>query len=152
METREQREAILSSRVSQLRAKAAAKEAQADKIYGSVNNDPAFWTQPAYGNAGGRSFSSQRERERERIRKAGAIAEEAKNIRQRAEAMEARGAVMAGDAEAKREEKVASTDVKVGQVVKTIYGDREVIKVNKKTVLVAGSTGTISVPKHLINL
>jgi len=149
--TREERQAKIDKRVAELREQAAKKEAQANRLRGNVNDDPAFWTQPAYGNAAGRSFARNRERERSKIIKAGQIAEEAKKLRDMAEAMEARGAVMAGDAEAERQAKIASTDVAVGQIVDTtFYGRRKVLKVNQKTVLVEGAFGPLKVEKHFI--
>lgn len=150
-ETREARQSQVDKRVADLRARADAKEAEAKRLRGSVNDDPAFWTQPAYGNAAGRSFARQRDRDRNRIIKAGVIAAEAKELRERADAFEARGAVMAGDAAAAREAKIAAATVTVGQVVNTVhYGPRKVLKVNKKTVLVEGSFGPLKVEKQFI--
>lgn len=150
-ETREERQAKLTARVAELRARADAKEAEAKRIRGSVNDDPAFWTQPAYSNAAGRSFARSRERERNRIVKAGEIAAEAKRLRDQADAMETKGAVMAGDAAAERAAQIASTEVQVGQIVNTIhFGPRKVLKVNAKTVLVEGSFGPLKVEKHFI--
>jgi hypothetical protein len=151
METREQRQAAVDARVAELRARADAKEAEANRLRGSVNADPAFWTQPAYSNAAGRSFARNRDRERGRIIKAGEIAAEAKELRDRANTMEARGAVMAGDADAERAAKAAAIEVRVGQIVNTIhYGPRKVLKVNTKTILVEGSFGPLKVEKHFI--
>lgn len=149
METREERQAKLNARVAELRARADSKEAEANRIRGSVNSDSAFWTQPAYGNAAGRSFARNRDRERSRIIKAGEIAAEAKALRDGADAMEVRGVRMAGDAAAEREEAMAAADFMVGQLVKTIYGVRSVVKVNTKTILIEGSFGPIRVEKHL---
>lgn len=151
METREERQAKIDARVAELRAQADRKEAEANRIRGAVNDDPAFWTQPAYGNAAGRSFARSRDRERSRIIKAGEIAAEAKALREQADAMKKRGAVMAGDAAAEREAKIAATEVQVGQIVNTIhFGPRKVLKVNKKSVLVEGSFGPLKVEKHFI--
>lgn len=151
MKTREQRQAKLEAKVAELRARADAKDAEANRIRGNVNDDPAFWTQPAYGNAAGRAFARSRDRERARVVKADELAAEAKALRDRADDMEKRGAVMAGDAAAEREAQIASVEVKVGQVVNTIhFGPRKVLKVNKKTVLVEGSFGPLKVEKHFI--
>lgn len=150
-ETRAERQRDLNKRVAELRARADAKEAEANRLRGSVNDDPAFWTQPAYSNAAGRSFARQRDRERNRIVKAGAIAAEAKELRERAGTLETRGAVMAGDAAAAREARVAAITVTVGQVVNTVhYGPRKVLKVNKKTVLVEGSFGPLKIEKQFL--
>lgn len=150
-DTREERQAKIVARVADLRSQADAKDAEAKRVRGAVNDDPAFWTQPAYSNAAGRSFSRQRDRERNRILKAGELAAEATELRSRADAMERKGAVMAGDAARERQAKIAATDVCVGQTVQTIhYGARKVLKVNQKTVLVEGSFGPIKVEKHFI--
>lgn len=151
MDIRAERQAKLEARAAELLAKADAKEAEANRVRGSVNQDPAFWTQPAYSNAAGRSFARSRDRERARIIKACEIAAEAKELRDRANSMQKRGAVVAGDAAAEREEKIASIEVQVGQVIKTVhYGLRTVLKVNKKTVLVDGGFGPLKVEKQFI--
>ena len=63
--------------------------------------------------------------------------------------MEARGARMAGDAAAEREETIAAADFAVGQMVRTLYGVRKVVKVNAKSILIEGSFGPLKVEKHL---
>lgn len=148
-ETREERQARIDSRVAEFRARAAAKEAEANRLHGTVNKDSAFWTQPAYGNAAGRSFARSRDRERGKLIKAGQIAQEAKEIRMRADAMEARGARMAGDAQAEKEAAIAASDFRVGQMVETLYGVRKVVKVNAKSILIEGAFGPLKVEKHL---
>lgn len=150
-ETREQRQARIDAKVSALRARAAAKEAESDRLHGIVdaNTDSAFWTQPAYGNAAGRSFARERDREREKLLRAGKLYGEAKALRERADAMEAKGARMAGDAAAERETAIASSSFTVGQMAKTLYGVRKIVKVNAKTILVEGSFGPLRVEKHL---
>lgn len=151
-ETREQRQAKIDARVAELRAQADVKEAEANRLHGTVTKDGAFWTQPAYGNAAGRSFANHRNRERSKLIKAGQIAQEAADLRQEANLMEARGAVMAGDAAAERAAKVASVEVTVGQMVNTIhFGLRRVLKVNAKTVLVEGSFGPLKVEKNFLS-
>ncbi len=151
METREERQANIDRRVAELRAKANVKSAEADRIHATVNSDSAFWTQPAYSNAAGRSFARQRDRERSKLEKASQIAMEAKELREQADRLEARGAVMAGDADAKREAAIAATEVLAGQMVDTtFYGVRKVLKVNAKTVLVEGSFGPLKVEKNFI--
>lgn len=151
METREQRQARINRRVADLRARADAKQAESNRIYGGVEhrNDSAFWAQPAHGNAAGRAFARRRDRERGKMVKAAELAAEAKDLRQRADAMEARGARMAGDAEAEKEAIIAASDFSVGQTVRTLYGDRKVVKVNAKSLLIEGAFGPIRVEKHL---
>lgn len=149
--TREQRQARIDARVARVRANAAAKQALADKLSGDVNNDPAFWTQPAYGNRAGRAFAHARDRARAKMFKAAEIAAEAKRLRDAADAMERRGAVMAGDAAVVRAEAVAACEVAVGQIVDTThFGLRKVVKVNRATVLVEGAFGPLKVEKQFI--
>lgn len=148
-ETREQRQAKLDARVAELRAMANAKEAQSEALHGSVNKDGAFWTQPAYGNSGGRAFAAQRDRARAKLERAASIYNEAKELRSQADAMEARGVRMAGDAAAERDEAINSAEFAVGQLVDTLYGVRKVVKVNAKSILVEGSLGPLKVEKHL---
>lgn len=149
METREQRQAKIDARVAELRSLADSKEAEAKRLARTTHNDGAFWTQPAYGNAAGRSFSARRDRERSRLLKAGELTSAANDLRARADSMERRGAVMAGDASAQREAKTRDTLFTVGQTVRSIYGDRKVVKVNAKTILIEGALGPIRLEKHL---
>lgn len=143
-------EVALASRVAELRMQAAAKMAQSVKVRGYVTDDMAYWTQPAYGNAAGRTFARQRDRERARMGKSFEIAEEARALTAKADAMELRGVVVAGDALAAHNAKIAECDVKVGMQVNSIYGWRKVIKVNRKTVLLEGGYGSVSLGKELI--
>lgn len=150
-ETREERQVKLTSRVAELRARADAKQAQAVRISGTVNDDYAFWTQPAYGNAAGRAFANRRDRERNKLRKAAELFEEARELRAKADAMEARGAVVAGDAAAARQAKIDACKVAVGQMVHTtFYGVRKVLKVNRMTVLVEAGASSLKVEKQFI--
>lgn len=58
-----------------------------------------------------------------------------------------------GDAEKRRETQRQELDkyIKVGDIIVTMYGDKEVLKVNKKTYTVQGSIGeTFTIQKHLI--
>lgn len=147
------KEASLAARVAEIRAQAACKQAEADRLSGATNRDSAFWTQPAYGNAAGRAFARSRERERNKLIKAGEIAADAEDLRDRADSMERRGVVMAGDADAAREARIARTEVAVGQVVDTtFYGLRKVLKVNDKTVAVEGAFGPLKVGKEFIRV
>jgi hypothetical protein len=148
-ETREQRQARIDAKVADLRRRADEKEAASNRLHGTVNNDSAFWTQPAYGNAGGRAFARHRDRERNKLIKAGQLAAEAKELRDHADTMEKRGARMAGDTDAEREAKVAASDFRVGQIVRSLYGDRKVVKVNAKSLLLEGAFGPIRIEKHL---
>lgn len=145
------REAQLAARIAELRTEAAVKRAQSAKVRGTVTDDYAFWTQPAYGNAAGRAFARQRDRERARIVKAGEIAIEAKALEDKADAMERRGVVMAGDTLAAHKAKVEACNVTVGMMVDTtFFGVRKVVKVNKVSVSVEGSFGPIKVGKEFV--
>ena len=77
------------------------------------------------------------------------LAAEAKDLRDRASVMEAHGARMAGDAEAERAAIIAASDFRIGQTVRTLYGDRKIVKVNAKSLLIEGAFGPIRVEKHL---
>lgn len=148
---RDERQAQVDRRVADLRSQAAAKSAEAARIQATVNDDPAFWTQPAYGNAAGRAFARSRERERGKIQRAAMIAAEAEELSKKATRLEERGAVMAGDTQRKRDEVIAACDVKPGDMVETtLYGVRRVLKVNRKTVAVEGGLGPLIVCKSFI--
>lgn len=148
-ETRAQRQAHLDARVADLRARGNARMAASERLHATVNKDGAFWTQPAYCNAGGRAFASRRDRERRKLEKANRLYAEGKSLLDAADAMTARGVRMAGDAAAEREAVIAAADFKVGQMVSTLYGVRKVVKVNQKSLLVEGAERPLSVPKHL---
>jgi hypothetical protein len=148
---REERQAQVNSRVIELRSQAAAKFAEAARIQDTVNDDPAFWTQPSYGNAAGRAFARSRDRERGKVQKAAQIAAEAEELSKKAARLEERGAVMAGDTQRKRDEVIAACDVKPGDLVDTtLYGVRRVLKVNRKTVAVEGGLRPLIVCKSFI--
>jgi epoxyqueuosine reductase QueG len=148
---REERQAQVDRRVAELRSQAVAKFAEAARIQDTVNDDSAFWTQPAYSNAAGRAFARSRDRERGKIQRAAGIAAEAEELSKKADRLEERGAVMAGDTQRKREEVIAACDVKPGDLVDTtLYGVRRVLKVNRKTVAVEGGLGPLTVCKSFI--
>lgn len=145
------RQAKVDARVKGLRQQADELEAKSEAMRGAVSPDSAFWTQPAYGNAAGRAFARSRDRERTRIIKAGELLARAKDLRLKADTMEARGAVIAGDAAADRDAKASAVSVAVGQMVDTVhYGRRKVLKVNAKSVLVEGAFGPLKVDRHFI--
>jgi len=150
-ETREQRQIKVDARVADLRARADRRQAESNRLSDGANRDSAFWTQPAYGNAAGRAFARSRDRERSKIIKAGKLAAEATELRARADVMESRGAVMAGDAAAERVAKIEATEIAAGQFVDTtFYGVRKVLKVNKVSVLVEGAFGPLKVEKQFL--
>lgn len=153
MASRQELQTRLDNRVAELRGIADDKQAAADRLQGTINRDHAFWTQPAYSNAGGRAFARSRDKERSKVIKAGEIAGEARAIRDKASAMEARGVVVVGDAAAARDAKVQALIVQVGQAVDTThYGIRKVLKVNAKTVNVEGAFGPLKINKEFIRV
>lgn len=150
-DTRAARQAELDASIAAKRAKADTLEAQSQKIRATVNDDYAYWTQPAYNNAAGRAFERRRDRDRKKLEKAAEIYAEAKKLRRQADTMEQRGVCVAGDAAAAHAAKQAACTVAVGDIVDTtFYGRRRVIKVNRKTVLVEASTCGLKVDKAYI--
>ena len=149
---RAERQTKVDSQVYNLRADAERIDAEADRLRATVNPDSAFWTQPAYGNAAGRSFARQRDRERSKVVKAGELAAQAAELRSKADRIEARGAVVAGDADAVRKAAADALTVSVGDMVNTtFYGVRTVLKVNKASISVQGDIGPIKVEKHFVS-
>lgn len=145
------RQEQIDQRVAEIRAQAAAKAAESNRIHATVNDDYAFWTQPAYSNAAGRAFSRSRDRERAKLGKSIVIGAEARDLTRKADDMERRGVVMAGDALAAHKAKVDACDVKPGDMVDTtFYGIRQVVKVNKVSVSVQGGLGSIKVGKEFV--
>lgn len=149
---RAERQAKVDRQVDNLRADAERIEAESDRLRATVNPDSAFWTQPAYGNAAGRAFARQRDRERSKVVKAGEMAAQAAELRAKADRLEARGAVVAGDADAVRKASAGALTVSVGDMVNTtFYGIRKVLKVNKASISVQGDIGPIKVEKHFVS-
>ena len=143
------RQADLDTRVAELRAKAAVKQAASDRIRSNVCDDYAFWTQPA---TRGSTFANQRDKQRRKIVKAGEILTEAKALSDKADSMERRGVVIAGDSKARYDAKVAACNVTVGMMVATpFYGIRKVIKVNRISVsLESMGFGPIKIGKEFV--
>ena len=151
MSTREEKAAKLAASIAKKRAKADYLEAQAARLRAGVSDDYAFWTQPAYGNAAGRAFSSERNRQRAKIQRSGEAMAEATRLRKAADTAEATGARVAGDALAAHTAKITACSVSVGDMVgTTFYGDRRVLKVNRVSVIVEGSGGGLKVGKEFI--
>jgi len=149
--TREERQTNLDARVATLRAHANKLLASASAMRATVNDDYAFWTQPAYSNAAGRRFAKQRERERGKVVKAGELAAEAAALHRKADAMEARDVVMAGDALAAHTARVGACAVVAGMMVETtFYGVCRVLKVNRISVLIEGRFGPVKVGKEFV--
>lgn len=104
------------------------------------------------GNAQGRAFARQREKMHAKLGKIVEMRAEAKALSDKASRMEARGVVMAGDAKAAHDSRVAACAVVAGQMVDTThYGIRRVLKVNKVTVLVEGAFGPLKVGKEFVH-
>lgn len=150
---RGERQAQVNRRVAELRARAVGKLAAAAKTHDAIMQDSAFWTQPAYNNAAGRAFARRRERERAKLYSAAHLAGEAEQLSAQANRLEARGAVMAGDAKRARDEVIAACSVKIGDLIDTtLYGVRRVVKVNRKTVAVEGALAPITICKSFVTL
>jgi hypothetical protein len=138
---RAQRQATRDRRIAALEAKAEKLHAAAVRIRSGLPDDYAYWSQPIAPRG--------RKRNQARLAKSDALFNEARELREQAAHLRARKIRVAGDAQAEKDAIVAASDFKVGDVVRTIYGDRKVIKVNRKTIIIPGCFGPIKVEKHL---
>lgn len=150
--TREERQIIRDARAARMRTKAEALAAQADKLSASQNRDPAFLTQPVQNNAAGRAFARQRDAARRKFDREMELRTEAYRLADEAARLKATPVRVKGDAAAEKERYAASLDIRVGDMVRTVYGDRRVAKVNAKSIVIDGFTGQIRVEKHLVSL
>lgn len=142
---RAERQAKLDRKIERMRAKADRLEQQAEGKMAEFNRlrqDYAWLTQPANPNEG---FGKQRQRVVDRYGVGLNMLAEAKELREKADALEKRGAVVAGDRERKREEQRAHLDTlitKGTRVVDFAFGEGEVVRVNKKTYSVRFASGS----------
>lgn len=150
--TREERQSVRDARAARIRAKADALASQADKLAALQNRDPAFSTQPVQNNAAGRAFARQRAASRRKFDREMSLRNEAARLASEASRLETTPVRVKGDAAAEKERHAASLDVRVGDTVRTVYGDRRVAKVNAKSIVIEGFTGQIRVEKHLVSL
>ncbi|ODU28762.1 MAG: hypothetical protein ABS88_11280 [Sphingopyxis sp. SCN 67-31] len=140
---------MMLDKAARLTDRAQKLEARAAIIEQGPNRDPAFLTQPSYGNAAGRAFARARDRERSRSITVGDLYHRAKLLRERANRLISAQPRVAGDAKAERDAKIVASDFHVGQEVRTLYGVRKIVKVNAKPILIEGALGPVRVEKHL---
>lgn len=142
---RAERQAKLDRTIARMRAKADRLERDAEPKMAEFNRlrqDYAWMTQPANPNKG---FGKQRQRIVDRYGVGLNMLAEAKELRDKADALEKRGATVAGDRERKREEQRAHMDTlitKGSRVLDFAFGEGEVVRVNKKTYSVRFASGS----------
>lgn len=156
-ETREERQAKLTAKISAMRSKADKLQVESDRLNATINRDWNYWTQPIQNTSRGRAFAKQRDKARERGFKASEMGCEAANLRKEADRLEKLGVIMPEDRLAAHQAKIAAVKVSPGQMVDTVhYGIREVLRVNRLSVTVKssfnsfGGTGKLNVPKEFI--
>ena len=129
-------------------ARAEAAEAKAKAIYAAQPahaRDPAFVTQPARSS---QAVARERGRLAERDRRAWELEERAKKYREKAKNLRAMASRNKGDAEREREVIRQALDLSPGDMVSTLFGIRQVTKVNAKSIRVEGVSSAIE--KHLV--
>jgi hypothetical protein len=155
-EVRAQRQAKLDKKVAQMRDKAERLEKEADSklaLMDQYRGDIAFLTQPA---APGSTFGRQRAKVYARYDKGMEFSAEAGKLKKEADWKEKRGVSVRGDAEAQRQlerEKRDKVFTVGSKVYDWIFGDGEIIKVNRKTYTIKfASDGTYARDKSYIKL
>jgi hypothetical protein len=118
------------------------------------SKDWAYVTQPNINTSSGRAFTRQREKVLNHYDAGMKLVNEADEMRETANYLEKRGAVVKGDAERKRqlERDKADRIYKLNSRVNcSMYGDGEIIKVNKKTYSVKFDRGfTLNIDKSWV--
>jgi hypothetical protein len=133
---RAERQAKLDRKIDRMRAKADRLERDAAPKMAEFNRlrqDYAWLTQPANPNTG---FGKQRQRTVDRYGVGLNMLAEAKELRERADALEKRPAVVKGDAERERQIIADALDtviVKGSRITDFAFGEGTVTRVNKKT-------------------
>ena len=135
-----------AAKAAQYRAWADKAQSQAEAIvagHEKYRGDVAFWTQP------GRIVD--RDRMHARSLKAYALGQKARKFNEKAANLERLASTNAGDAAAKHQAKrdQISATVKVGDFVESVYGVREVVKVNRVTLGLASPFGGLTIDKSL---
>lgn len=143
------------AKAKQYREWGTKKMEKAKEIYArySAEMKDFDWTQPIL-----RGHHSQKRHEKIYERrnaihtKVNEMESQAKRMFEKAENLEQFASRNKGDAERRREEMRKQLDevLKVGDIIITMYGEKEIIKINKKTYTVQGSIGTFTIQKHLI--
>ena len=111
------------------------------------------WTQPILrGHHSQKAHEKVYERRNTVHEKVRDLNAKAKRFREKSANLTAFANTHKGDAERRREKIREELDkvVKVGDTIITMYGDKVVLKVNKKSYTVQGSNTTFTVQKHLI--
>jgi hypothetical protein len=126
-------------RADKARAQAEAIVAGHEKYRGDV----AFWTQP------GRII--ERDRMHARSLKAYELGQKAKRLDEKAANLERLATTNAGDAAARHqaERDAVTATVRVGDLVDSVYGVREVVKVNRVTLGLSSPFGGLTIDKSL---
>ena len=135
-------------RAARYDARAEAAEAKAKAIYAAQPahaRDPAFVTQPARSS---HAVAREQGRLAERDRRAWELEERAKEYREKAKNLRAMASRNKGDAEREREVIRQALDLSPGDMVSTLFGIRQVTKVNAKSIRVEGVSSAIE--KHLV--
>ena len=141
---REYRQNKLNKKVKRLRDRAERLEKIAEQKQSAFNDhrgDIAFLTQPASPSS---AFGRQREKIYNKYDQGIKLQIEAKELREKADWMEKRGAIVKGDAEKARQEQRERLDkiISVGsKVYDFAYGEGEVVRVNKKTYTIRFTSG-----------
>jgi hypothetical protein len=155
-EVRAHRQAKLDKKVARMRAKAERLQKEADSkcaVFDDKWGDIAFWTQPATPSS---SFGRQRAKMYTRYNIGLALDAEAEELRKAAEWREKAGVRVKGDAEAQRQlerEKRDKVFTVGSQVYDWIFGDGEIVRVNRKTYTIKfASGGTYTRDKSYIKL
>jgi hypothetical protein len=143
-EVRAHRQAKLDKKVARMRSKAERLEKEADSklsVMDQYRGDIAFLTQPA---APGSTFGRQRAKIYARYDKGLELSTEAAKLKEEADWKEKRGVSLKGDAEAKRQlerEKRDKVFTVGSKVYDWIFGDGEIVKVNRKTYTIKFASG-----------
>jgi hypothetical protein len=146
-ELRAQRQERANRKAARLRLWADSAERKADKErdkHSGYTEDYAFITQPILiGHHSQRRHENLRARISRQMEKEMEFRQLAQSYRERADRLE-QGVRVAGDAEARREQKRAENDksVQIGTKVRdAVFGDAEVVRVNKKTYTLRFASG-----------
>jgi hypothetical protein len=155
-EVRAQRQAKLDKKVARMRKKAERLQKEADSklaVMDQYRGDIAFLTQPA---APGSTFGRQGAKVYARYDKGMELSTEAAKLKEQADWKEKRGVSVKGDAEAQRQlerEKRDKVFTVGSKVYDWIFGDGEILKVNRKTYTIKfASGGTYTRDKSFIKL
>ena len=135
-EIRAERQAKADRKAARLRKWAESAQAKGDAIRGSITTDMQFWTQPG--------MLKTKRKLRDRQDRGMHLEMHAQELNEKADRVQASVRV-AGDAEAKRQEKreVLDTLIQVGSMVQDFaFGVGEVVRVNKKTYSIKFRSGS----------